>query len=259
MSVEPLPPPVAERLQRVAHIELSFAQRTEVLANGAAAEQLARMRSMARQHYETLAQLAESRGAPLSRGTTQHEEPTPASEAAALERAVTAATSLASASAALYAAGRLLFEAAICDVANRHASEWVGELHAASELIPVAVIHQLVAEGEECRCICPACGIGACLCMRNSIETVRTHWGRAALEPSEGIELLIAPRAGSQLADAGVERGDRILAIDGEVLHDNRELQQSLRRGAIGEPRTALVIQGGSQAEITVARVSDVT
>jgi predicted metalloprotease with PDZ domain len=170
---------------------------------------------------------------------------------------VTAAASLAAAYAVLYATARLLFERDVCDVADRHGSDWVAELRTASGLLPVATILELVADGEECRCICPACGIGACLCMRNSIETVREQWGQPGLERADGIELRIPPRAGSQLAEAGLQAGDRILAIDGEVVHDNRELQQALRRSDIGEPRRARVIQNADEREIPVARVRD--
>jgi len=163
-------------------MEAGFAQRVEQLGDGVTSEQLQRMQSAAEQHYETLRQLSESRGIPLSTVARRDTELGGASDSAQLEQAVTAAAALASADAALYATARLSFEGGICDVANRHAAEWVAELQTASELLPVAVIHELVGEGEECRCICPACGIGACLCMRNSIETVRTQWGSAGGE-----------------------------------------------------------------------------
>lgn len=256
MTGEALPPQVAEQLQRVARMEAEFAQRLAPGGTDFAAEQLERIRSLAERHIDALRNLAESRGVsvPRTRPAAQAHGPSPT---APLEDALSASAGLALAYARLYATARLLFEGAICDVANRHGSEWVAELATGSEVVAVATIRELVADGQTCRCICPACGIGACLCMRNSIETVRAHWGRPGLEPSDGIELRIPPRRDSQLAEAGLREGDRIVAIDGDVVHDNRELQQALRQGEIGQPRTALVIRGGSEIEIPIARVSD--
>lgn len=258
MTGEPLPQPVAEQLQRVARMETSFAERLAAGSDGFAGEQLERMRFLAGRHIDALKDVAG--GTDVSIPETAEDAPPQGMPATAgLEDALAAAAGLASAYATLYATARLLFAAGICDVANRHGSEWVTELGNGSEVVAVAAIRELVADGQTCRCICPACGIGACLCMRNSIETVRAQWGRPGLEASEGIDLRIPPRPDSQLADAGLREGDRIVTIDGEVVHDNRELQQALRRGAIGEPRTALVMKGGSETEISIARVSDLT
>lgn len=255
MRGEPLPPQVAEQLQRVARMEAEFAQRLAGGGNDFATEHLERMRPLAEQHADALRNLAESRGGSIP--TSPAAQPRGPSPTAPLEDALSAAAGLAYAYARLYATARLLFEGGICDVANRHGSEWVAELGTGSEVVAVAAIRELAADGQTCHCICPACGIGACLCMRNSIDTVRAQWGRPGLEPSEGIELRIAPRRDSQLAEAGLREGDRIVAIDGDVVHDNRELQQALRQGEIGQPRTAIVIRGGSELEIPIARVSD--
>ena len=77
------------------------------------------------------------------------------------------------------------------------------------------------------------------------------------MEPSEGLELRIPPRPGSQLSEAGLERGDLVLAIDGEVVHTNSELQQALRRHPIGEAMPAQVMRSGRTEEIGIARISD--
>ncbi len=100
----------------------------------------------------------------------------------------------------------------------------------------------MLEAGLACRCVCPACSIGACGCTRNSIETIREHWGRPGLVTSEGLELHIPPRPGSQLSEAGLERGDLLLAIDGEVVHRNGELQRALRGQPIGEVMPGQVV-----------------
>lgn len=237
-------------------MEAELAHRLAPGSDDVSGEQLERMHSLAERHTDALKTLAESRGASAP-DTSPHPQPPGTTPTTPLEEALSASAALALAYARLYAAARLFFEGEVCDAANRHGSEWVAELGTAGEVAAIAAIRELVAAGQTCRCTCPACGIGACLCMRNSIETVRAQWGRPGLEPSEGIELRIPPRRGSQLAEAGLREGDRIVAIDGDVVHDNRELQQALRQGEIGQPRTALVIRGGSETEISIARISD--
>jgi hypothetical protein len=54
-------------------------------------------------------------------------------------------------------------------------------------------------------------------CLRMHAEQHRHHpwvFGQPELEPSEGLVLPVPPRPGSQLAEAGLERGDRIVAVD---------------------------------------------
>ena len=66
-----------------------------------------------------------------------------------------------------------------------------------------------------------------------------------------------ATPAGSQLAETSLERGDRIVAVDGELLHANPEIQRALRGHSDGEPMTIQVVRGDDLHEIRVARVSD--
>jgi S1-C subfamily serine protease len=66
-----------------------------------------------------------------------------------------------------------------------------------------------------------------------------------------------ATPAGSQLAEASLERGDRIVAVDAELLHANPEIQRALRGHPIGEPMTIQVVRGDDLQEIEVARVSE--
>ena len=65
------------------------------------------------------------------------------------------------------------------------------------------------------------------------------------------------PRPGSQLAEAGLERGDRIIAVHGELVHTNAEIQRALCGHPIGESMTMQVVRAGAPQEIRVARVSD--
>jgi regulator of sigma E protease len=66
----------------------------------------------------------------------------------------------------------------------------------------------------------------------------------------------VPPRPGSQSAEAGLERGDRISAVDGELVHANPEIQRALRAHPIGESMTMQVVRAGKPQEIRVARIS---
>ena len=145
----------------------------------------------------------------------------------------------------------------VCDVADAHAADWARELAALNDFLAPAVHGELLSGGLTCRCICPTCGIGACGCTRNSIDTIRGYWGQPELEPSDGLELRVSPRPGSQLAKAGLQRGDRIISVDGQLVHTNAEIQRALRGHPIGESMPMEVVRAGESQEIRVARVSD--
>jgi S1-C subfamily serine protease len=66
-----------------------------------------------------------------------------------------------------------------------------------------------------------------------------------------------AAAAGEPVAEAALERGDRIIAVEGELVHTNAEIQRALRGHPIGEPMTMQVVRAGERQEIRVARVSD--
>jgi coenzyme F420-reducing hydrogenase gamma subunit len=98
---------------------------------------------------------------------------------------------------ALYASARLLHETEVCDLADAHAADWARELAMLNDLLAQAVHGELLSGGLTCRCSCPTCGIGACGCTRNSIDTIRGHRGQPELEPSDGPELRVPPRRGN--------------------------------------------------------------
>jgi len=264
MNDDLIPGAIIERLSRVRALEARLVERLEDLqasgpADREAADALARMPGLAARHLHAIDELAGRRGAELDglEAPADHRESERA-VSALLEDVTVAAASAIVAYGALYAAARLLYENEVCDLADAHAAEGARELAALNDLLAPAVHAELRRGGLTCRCICPACGIGACGCTRNSIDTIRGYWGQPELEPSEGLELRVPPRPGSQLAEAGLERGDRIIAVDGELVHTNREIQRALRRHPIGEAMTMQVVRAGRPQEIRVARVSDV-
>lgn len=257
-----LPGTILERLSRVRSIEADLLDQVDELrgsggAGPETADAVARMSALAARHGHALEELAGRRGAEPEVPAARAEHRGARQVSGRLEELAGGAATALVAYGGLYAAARLQYENELCDLADGHAGDWASELYAINDLLSRAVHAELVEAGLTCRCVCPACSIGACGCTRNSIETIRQHWGRPGLEPSEGLELHIPPRPGSQLSEAGLERGDVVLAVDAEVVHANGELQRALRRHPIGEVMPVQVVRSGRTEEIGVARISE--
>lgn len=181
----------------------------------------------------------------------------------------------------LYTTARLMFDGETCDLAEEHMHGYAREMQAVSWLIPDVVAGELRQGDLTCRCICPACSIGACLCVRNSINTLLDGWGAsqpfdASVAKPEGVDALLEgwgaaglpyrpgvdlrspPRPGSQLAEAGIRQGDRILSVDDQEVSTNDDLQTALRRHQIGEEvRLRVERRAGEIVEIVARHVSD--
>ncbi len=177
--------PVHERLANAIVIELEIA---EALASVARAfdqadgiAEVERLRIVVREHVAALA-------APgLAPGGHSLDEPVatesgsrPTQAISFAEQGFAAATQ---AYAELYTTARVLYEPEVCDLAERHLAHHVEGLQVMAGLLPGALARELNADGLFCRCICPACSIGACGCVRNSIVTIADAWGGPACRP----------------------------------------------------------------------------
>jgi PDZ domain len=262
MTETRLPQGLRDRLARVRGFEQQILEQLEQLLGGMrgdpAADQLAAAQSLATRHLSAIDELARRRGLDLGTFSKHRDRSDEASLALRVEGLAGTVASLITAYGALYAAGRLLYETEFADdLAYPHAGEWRDMASVITDLLVTEVHAELLAEGDTCRCVCPACGMGACLCTRTSIDTLREFWGRPAAEPGQGIELRIAPRPGSEMARVGLTQGDRIVLVDGEVVQTNSDLQAALRKHPIGEPIAMRVERSGRSEEIRAARVSD--
>jgi hypothetical protein len=263
MTDNELPGAIIGRLSRVRAIESQLVDRFEQLATAGDSDPeerdaFTRQSALADRHGQALEEVAGRGGTDLHRsepmgGQRGNEQ----AHSVFLEDALAAAASAVAAYGALYASARLLYENDVCDLADAHAAEWATELAALSDLLAPAVHAELLSGGLTCRCVCPTCGIGACGCTRNSIDTIRGYSGQPELAPGDGLELRVPSRPGSQLAEAGLERGDRIISVDGQLVHTNAEIQRALRGHPIGESMSTEVVRAGESQEIRVVRVSD--
>ena len=78
-------------------------------------------------------------------------------------------------------------------------------------------VWELSREGLECRCVCPSCSLGICVCWVHGTATVvdarRPLLAREA-EPSASGFLVAPPRTASVALRAGVHEGDLVVGID---------------------------------------------
>ena len=95
------------------------------------------------------------------------------------------------------------------DMAEHHQRSYLQASKAVYQLIPDVVIGEM-GESGECRCTCPSCSLGICLCW---------HAHDASLMPvspaDEGGIMVRLPKANSAALQAGLRQGDVILAVDG--------------------------------------------
>jgi len=161
------------------------------------------------------------------------------------------------AAASLFTTGRLMFEGAACDLAVDRMKTYAQVTKALNALLPQVVGWELREEELACHCICPMCGLGACGCIWASLHSIDLG-GAGLAEPDErGIPLRSPPRPGSQLAAAGVQQWDRVVAVDDQAVRAPAELQTALRRHAIGKEVRLRIDRDGESREIVVRHASD--
>jgi hypothetical protein len=225
---------------------------------GAAAEAIAGMRMAAASRRDAL----ERRIGLIGAGNRGRIEPAsvpgpPASPSDALRQAASFALGAAYTYEAVYLAARLGYDYDTCDLLEAHLADCVVGNAAAWRAFPHAAARELADVGATCTCRCPMCSIGLCGCIRATLAMTELGWTGHEPEPARGLLLQSPPRPGSQLAEAGLRQGDRVLAVDGDEVGENADVQAALRRREVGqEARLGVERPTGERIEITVRRVA---
>ncbi len=189
-------------------------------------------------------------GPPASRGDVAKRA------SASLRELAVAAADAAFAGEAAYQVARLAYDVETCDLVEEHIGAWVEIIDRARRAMPRVVARELSTIGAECACQCPACSTGMCGCIRATLAVSANAWLGAEPPAEAGLELLMDPRSGSQLAAAGLREGDRLLSVDGTDVGRNSDVQAALRRHEVGEPATfRFERRGGDRLELIVRRV----
>lgn len=140
------------------------------------------------------------------------------------------------------------------DVSEQHTRAYASAVQEINQLIHDVVLCELAQAGDECRCTCPSCGLGVCLCSVSSRVILNSAWADTAPARQDGI-LVQSPRSGSPAATAELQAGDIVLAADGKPIHSPSDLQGVVREHRSGEDITLQVRREGvGTLEVIVAR-----
>jgi hypothetical protein len=152
-----------------------------------------------------------------------------------------------------------LYDPALRALAPQHLNGYAEAAQTINQLIVSTIADELAAVGLECHCVCPMCSMGACGCVSlgNAMLSGAWHEAPAVGEAEPGFPLH-PPRSGSPLALAGIQRGDRLLEVDGQHVDSIGEIQAAIRKHAIGDD-VHLLLQCGSTStrDIQVKHVGD--
>ncbi len=134
------------------------------------------------------------------------------------------------------------------DIAEEHRRSYDEASQAIYRLIPDVVIWEMGEDGE-CRCPCPACSVGICLCWHAHVDSL------LPVSPAEeGGVLVRQPKANSAALQAGLLQGDVVLAVDGQQVGTFQELQRGVRNHESPDPVRLQVKRGGGELEVAVTR-----
>ncbi len=140
-------------------------------------------------------------------------------------------------------------------LAREHTQDYVRAIQQISGMLHDVVIWELDQKGLECQCICPSCGLGICLCALAGRSFLREAWAEAGpIAADEGV-LVQLPKQNSAAANAGLRKGDVILAAGGQEIESYADLQSTVRNAEPGEG-IRLTVRRNSDAleEVTVLR-----
>lgn len=144
------------------------------------------------------------------------------------------------------------------DLAESHLRAHARAIQELDVMISEAVVLESSETGMECRCTCPTCGLGLCLCSPHGANTVRQAWRDSLPPPAEGGLRVRPPRSGSEAERAELRAGDRVVAIDGTDIAndlDTLTIQAAIRAHGSGEEMRLTVRRGEGEAmNVTLRR-----
>lgn len=143
-------------------------------------------------------------------------------------------------------------------LAESHLRTYAAAIRQLNLLVSDIVVRELADASIDCRCQCPACGFGLCLCSPHGSSTVQDIVLKAVLEPQEAGLRVRRPKAGSEAERAGLVDGDILVAIDGTEIATDLDIgtvQDAIQAHASGDAlRLRVARSAGEQVELTAHR-----
>lgn len=152
--------------------------------------------------------------------------------------------------AVLHTLAHRFYQVATADLADQHRVSYLQAAQAIHQAVGDVMIQELQEIGQECRCECPACSPGICLCWHVHVEPDEA----GAVPPREGV-VVRQPRAQSNAERAGLLHGDVILAVEGREVRSYQDMLDRMREREPGEAvRLRVRRRTGDLQEVSVTR-----
>lgn len=123
-------------------------------------------------------------------------------------------------------------EGSTADLAEEHLKDYLQAVEVLHNLVSDVAVWELSRDGLECRCVCPSCGLGICMCGSHGTALLVDLW-RSAMDPGKssaeaGLSMMSSPRPNSVALRAGLDRGDAIVGIDGRLVGTDANLTERI-------------------------------
>ena len=152
--------------------------------------------------------------------------------------------------AVLHALAHRSYEVSTADLADQHRRNYMEAAQAIHQAVADVAAQDLQEAEHACRCECPACSPGICLCWHVHSDPDVTGLGAS----TEGI-VVRTPRAESNAERAGLCHGDVILAVDGREVRSYQDMLDRMRDHQPGEQVGLLARRGtGDPQTLTITR-----
>lgn len=142
-------------------------------------------------------------------------------------------------------------------LARKHTQDYLAAAGWIMVMIHDVVVWELEGAGLECRCTCPACSIGVCVGAASSRSIVAQAQSAALPAETRSGVYVHQPRAGSATAEAGLQRGDLLLAINGTRIDSLTRLQTVVRDHKPGDRMKFRVQRDTDEINVDVIRHYD--
>ena len=141
----------------------------------------------------------------------------------------------------LHALAHRAYDVATADLADQHRRRYLQAIETVHRAVGDVAVQELHEAGHPCRCQCPACGPGLCICWHIHTEPHVADEEQLA----EGI-VVRTPRVDSNAERAGLGRGDVILLVDDQAVGTYEDMREGLGSH-----------QPGDEVRLRVRRLTD--